>query len=154
MKTSITIAALALQRIAEAEALYNLGFYDAAFYIGGYSIELLLKAKVCKNLNIPDFFDDDARSSRKLATASQRGKPHDNLYKPFKVHDYEQLLILCGLFTEVQTKIIQDINFNTDWSIVTTWSEQARYDTGKSDRDVQLAITAFKNIGIWIQQFL
>lgn len=31
-------------------------FIDAAYYIGGYTLELLLKANICNTLKIEDFF--------------------------------------------------------------------------------------------------
>ena len=55
---------------------------------------------------IPDFFDFDNSKTRKLPVSKTKRIDKDNLYKPFKVHDYEQLLILSGLYTEFSNKII------------------------------------------------
>lgn len=56
MNSKANIEALADRKYEEAECLFNPGFFDGAYYMGGYVIELLLKAKVCKTLNINDFF--------------------------------------------------------------------------------------------------
>jgi HEPN domain-containing protein len=42
------IRQLAYERLEEAQILAQNGKYDGAFYLAGYSIELMLKAKVCE----------------------------------------------------------------------------------------------------------
>lgn len=39
------IIKLAWQRLQEAEILYSNNMHDGAFYLAGYSVELMLKAK-------------------------------------------------------------------------------------------------------------
>ena len=75
-----------------------------------------MKAKICKTLDIQDFFDFDNARNRKLPTS--RNKSKDNLYKSFKVHDYEQLLILSGLYTVFAEKITTDQSASNSKSVV------------------------------------
>src|SRR5688572_6605240 len=107
--------------------------YDEAFYIGGYAIELLLKAKVCKTLLIPDFFVFDT-SKAKAET-----------YKPYKSHEYSQLILLSGLYQELQN-ILADPMFKSHWSIVCTWEEGSRYTLGQTRKDAQIFITSLQEI--------
>lgn len=43
----------------EAKVLYRNKKFDGAFYLAGYSVELLLKAKIGENWGIPNLFDLD-----------------------------------------------------------------------------------------------
>ncbi|MDP3007736.1 MAG: HEPN domain-containing protein [Methylococcales bacterium] len=45
MKTAQEIKDIALERLQEAAILCDNGKYDGAFYLAGYSVELMLKAK-------------------------------------------------------------------------------------------------------------
>jgi hypothetical protein len=42
---------IAQARLEDAEALFRSGRYDGAIYIGGYAIEMALKARICETLN-------------------------------------------------------------------------------------------------------
>ncbi|MDG6028095.1 MAG: HEPN domain-containing protein [Candidatus Brocadia sp.] len=39
----------------EAKALFDKGLYDGSCYLAGYVIELALKARVCKILDMTDY---------------------------------------------------------------------------------------------------
>ena len=154
MRTEAEIIDLSDKKLTVAEFLVANGFYDDAYYLGGYAFELRLKAKICKTLVIPDFFDFDNSKSRKLPVAKIKRADKDNLYKPFKVHDYEQLLILSGLYTEFSNKIITDLVFGADWSVISKWDESLRYSTGTNEADVNSFLQSIKNMIQWLQQYL
>ena len=113
MNNPADIIALADAKLLEAACLLNNNFFDGAYYIGGYTIELLLKAKVCKTLGIPDFFLFDTKKARA------------ETYKPFKAHDYSQLLVLSGIYPILENEINSNIIFKGHWSIASTWNEGA-----------------------------
>ena len=50
---------LANQRMREARILFDANEIDGAFYLAGYSVELMLKWKICKNFEIPNLFSSD-----------------------------------------------------------------------------------------------
>jgi len=154
VKTEAEIINLANAKLKVAEFLLQNNFFDDAYYLGGYAFELLLKAKICKTLAIADFFDFDNLKSRKLPTAKSKAGEKENLYKPFKVHDYEQLLILSGLYTEFENKISNDLIFSADWSVVSKWDESLRYKTGNNQKDAQSFINSIKNMMRWLTQYL
>lgn len=154
MRTEAEIINLSNRKLTVAIFLAANDFYDDAYYLGGYAFELLLKAKICKTLVIPDFFDFDNSKSRKLPINKTKRVDKDNLYKPFKVHDYEQLLILSGLYTEFSNKITTDLVFGADWSVVSKWDEGLRYSTGTNKADVDSFIQSVKNMILWLQQYL
>lgn len=156
VKTEAEIITLSGIKLKAAEVLLKNGFADDAYYLAGYSLELLLKAKICKTLLIPDFFDFDNARKRKLYVSKTRSGDRETLYKPFKVHDYEQLIILSGLYGEFSKKTsdTSDLAFTADWSIVSNWDENLRYLTGSNKADVESFIASIKNINKWLTQFL
>ncbi|MBC7425011.1 MAG: hypothetical protein H7321_00635 [Bacteroidia bacterium] len=80
----------------------------------------------------------------------------ENLYKPFKVHDYEQLIILSGLYSEFSKKLTDtaDLDFSADWSIVSNWDENLRYTTGSNKPEIESFIASLKNINKWLRKYL
>ncbi len=50
------IEKLAWQRLEEAKILYENKMFDGAFYLAGYSVELMLKSKICNRMGIPNLF--------------------------------------------------------------------------------------------------
>jgi HEPN domain-containing protein len=139
MQCQADIQKMADQKLKESQCLIGNGYFDGAYYLGGYAVELLLKAKVCKTLGIDDFF------------AFKRFKKE--FYRPYKVHDYEELLILSGLYSEF-VKAQTDVTFKTHWSIVGTWNENARYLTGKSSKDARDFLISLEEIVKWIEKHL
>ncbi len=140
MKTEAEIIALSDSKLKAAEILLANGLVDDAYYLGGYSIELLLKAKICKTLCVPDFF-----------TFSSKGGVKPETYKPFKTHDYEQLLLLSGLYEELSNQKTTDETFQSDWSLICNWGENFRYSTGTSSSDVKIFIDALKRMAKWLK---
>ena len=154
MKTESDIIILANNKLKVAEFLVDNGFYDDAYYLGGYAFELLLKAKICKNLLISDFFDFESSKKRRLPGAKNKASDKENLYKPFKVHDYEQLIILGGLYTEFSKKIENDVVFDSDWWVINKWDENVRYSKNRQQKEVESFISSIKNMAKWLQQYL
>lgn len=50
---------LSKARLLESKVLFKNGFYHGSIYLGGYSIELALKAVIVKNLNKEMYFEPD-----------------------------------------------------------------------------------------------
>ena len=142
MQCQADIQALADVKLKEAECLFNNGFYNGAYYLGGYAVELLLKAKVCKTLKIDDFF---------ASKGSKPGKPE--MYKQFRVHDYTQLLILSGIYPDFEAELA-NVAFKKHWSLVSAWNEGTRYLTEKTSTDAQDFLTSLNEIVTWIKKHL
>ena len=142
MNSQADIVTLADAKLKEAECLFDNGFFDGAYYIGGYTVELLLKAKVCKTLGIPDFFLFDTRKAKA------------ETYKPFKAHDYSQLLVLSGIYSELDSELNNNVVFKAHWSIVSSWNEGSRYLTGKTAAEVKSFLISVKEVSTWIKKYL
>lgn len=139
MKTSQEIQTLALQRLAEARVLHQSGFHDGAFYLGGYAVELALKAIICKHLDIDHFFDGN--------------QPYS---KPLKVHDYETLLVFAGLQQKHHQHKSRDSAFLKNWQRVATWKSEDRYVANRAPKQVAEFLDAVDHpqngILTWLQK--
>lgn len=131
-------------RLREANVLFNNHLYDGTCYLAGYSIELALKAAICKRMGVPDFFET-IRSETARA---------------FKIHNLDELITLAGLRPKFDTQIATNIHFRDNWSFIKTsinWSEQLRYQVGKNQIEAQTMLSAISDSqnGIlpWIKKY-
>ena len=92
------------------------GLFDGAVYLAGYSLELALKARICRLL------DSDY--------------PLEGPFISFKTHSYNTLLRLAGLEKAFDAQKLTDADFNRYWSTLIGsngaggtegWSETWRY---------------------------
>ncbi len=145
---------MAYERLSEAELLCNHGKYDGAFYLAGYSIELMLKAKVCEHLGIDNLFDEKPQTVVHGVS---------DVRKAVKTHDIAVLLIFAGLRIKFGTdksenKVLEQTNTRLfDASGHCTWNEQIRYQPIGSQiaKDVQELVELLqheKGLLQWIEK--
>jgi HEPN domain-containing protein len=119
------IKKIAKARLQDAEALFAAGRYDGAIYLGGYAVELGLKARICKTLGWSGYPSTSAEFKD---------------YRSFKTHDLDVLLHLSGSEDKIKTK------FLAEWSAVAQWDPDARYqptgNVGAADARLMLSATA------------
>jgi HEPN domain-containing protein len=101
-----TLREAAAEKLKDAEVLFNGQRYDATVYLCGYVIELILKARICKVL-------------RFVGGYPAPGEKHE--YGSLLTHKLDVLLRLSG--KEAAKKRIAK-----DWSIVSDWNSEMRYD--------------------------
>jgi hypothetical protein len=106
MLTRKALRRIARARLTDARALLQSRRYDGAIYLCGYSVEIALKARICKTLRWPGF--------------PLTNKEFEGL-SSFKVHKLDVLLHLSGIETKVKTQ------YFADWSMVLQWEPEARY---------------------------
>ncbi len=105
------IATAELRRIADAKladavVLRQAGRYDNAIYLGGYAVELALKARICDTLGWNGY--------------PETGGEFHHL-QSFRTHDLGMLLHLSGQETRIKN------DFSRAWSTVSLWNSAARY---------------------------
>ena len=115
------IKKLAKQRLEEAQILYKNGMCDGAFYLAGYSVELMLKAKICERLGIPNLFDEANIDTNNI-------KGIGEIRKMLKTHNLFILLIFSGL----KIKFDNDKAVNKELAkasslLFNAWDETVRY---------------------------
>ena len=122
MKNSNEIKTLAYERLSEAQILCDNGKYDGAFYLAGYSIELMLKAKICQQFGIDNLFDENCNI-----------QGVNEVRRAVKTHDIAVLLIFSGLkaqfdiikSTHITLAEINSLLFTASGRCL--WNEQIRY---------------------------
>ena len=144
------IRKLSWQRLKEAEILLKNGMFDGAYYLAGYSVELLLKAKICDRLGIPNLFDENSKSYSEKGIGEIR--------KTLKTHNLFTLLILSGL----KVKFDNDKATNKELAksnslLFNSWDENARYKPcgHMVDKDVEKLINLLSGtngIITWIEK--
>jgi len=121
MKNLIEIKALALERLGEAEILYQNKKFDGAFYLAGYSAELMLKAKICIRMGVPNLFDEDDKVLKSIPGISE-------IRKSIKTHNLIVLLILSGLKEKFDAdKSTNQHLFKANSLLFSNWNENSRY---------------------------
>jgi hypothetical protein len=137
MKLAEQIKNLAYERLEEAVILCNNGKFNGAFYLAGYSIELMLKAKVCEHLDVDNLFDEQCD----IYGISE-------VRKAMKTHDVGVLLVFSGLRAKLEIAKSTNLLLTKMYSLLFAssgrclWNEQVRYQpsgTYNSD-DVQMFI--------------
>ncbi len=98
---------IARAKLKDAEVLYKNRRYDGAVYLCGYTIEIVLKARICRTLKWAGF-------------PSTRSEFQS--YPSFRTHDLVVLLTLSGIETTITTQYFKE------WSIVSKWSPEMRYN--------------------------
>ena len=97
---------LARARLKDAKSLLGAKRFDGAIYIGGYVVEIALKARICRTLKWTEF-PESRKEFESLTT--------------FKTHDLDVLLSLSGREQGVKTDHL------AEWSAIGTWDPEVRY---------------------------
>ncbi len=151
MKNPKEIKDLASQRLKEAKILYENQMFDGAFYLAGYSVELLLKAKICERLGIPNLFDETDVNTNSI-------KGIGEIRKTLKTHNLFTLLIFSGLKIKFDRDKATNIDLAKSNSLLfNAWDENARYKPcgHMQDKDVEKLINLLSDpngILTWIEQ--
>jgi HEPN domain-containing protein len=116
--------ALAVDRLADAEALLQAGRFAGAYHIAGYAVECALKACVARKTNQHEFPPRDAQR--------------------YYVHDLPRLLEGAGLGSAQQQEATQDATFRRNWATVKDWTEETRYQS-RGQREAEELLAAISD---------
>ncbi len=137
MLTKAAIERLVEARFAEAISLFDAKHFSGAYYLGGYVVELAIKA--C----IANVFQQGAIPDRKFVNSIY----DDNL---------TALIRVAGLEADLKAKAQVDADFAQHWEYIAEWSESVRYQLVEEDKAKPL-IEALRdeNHGIlqWIKMY-
>jgi len=107
--TRTDLQLLAEERLSDAQVLLANGRFGAAYYLAGYAIECALKACIAKLTKAEDF-------------------PIKNSTNTVYIHDLKKLAGAAGVEVAIAQLAKNDQAFETNWALVTLWSEESRYD--------------------------
>ena len=135
------MALMAKERLAEAELLYSNNFLQGAYYLAGYAVEFSLKSLICKRLGVEVF-------------SQQKGGTNDwgsTVAKALQIHELPALLVFAGIQPALKLALTEK-SFFKDWSKVSEWDEQRRYQPIGSNKQVILEfIKSAKRIMEWVE---
>ena len=117
MRNSDEITLIAESRLEEARILLDNGKCEGAFYLAGYSVELMLKAQVCKHLQIPSLFDGRNCEVEGIA----------DIKRAVQTHQLKPLLILSGLFQKFNNDKAGNLILAETYALLDGWNETVRY---------------------------
>lgn len=125
---------LALLRRREAEVLFAANLYDGARYLAGYVLELALKARICRLLDIEEYPDTG------------------DFRRVYATHDLDQLLKLSGLSRKPS---LQENKLFDSWSTAASWRPERRYDVPGITQfeDVRDVLAAVDKVLTWIKKY-
>ena len=98
---------IARARLEDAKALLTASRFDAATYLCGYTVEIALKARICRTLNWTEF--------------PSTGGEFEG-YRSFQTHELDILLRLSGQEARVKR------NHFPLWDAVAFWKAESRYN--------------------------
>jgi HEPN domain-containing protein len=101
---------LARLRLKEVNSLLDAGHHSGAYYLCGYVVEYALKACIAKRARRYDFPLDP-----------------DTVRKCYS-HNYDNLVKAAEVGQELVNQVAADSAFKKNWTIVSQWSEQTRYE--------------------------
>jgi hypothetical protein len=126
---------LAELRLGDAQALLTIRRHSAAYYLAGYAVECGLKACIAKRFSRYEF---PPRNAQTLYT-----------------HRIADLVVGAQLQASLANEKSVSTTFNQNWSIVSAWSEESRYQTWSKQQASTLvnAITDVPDgVMAWIKQ--
>lgn len=103
------LQANATDKLRNADLLFRAGAHANAYYLGGYAIEMGLKACIAKNVfaeTIPD----------------------KAIIKGILDHDFNKLVGLAGLAKNLRMEQNRDFQFAGFWAVVSEWNTDSRYE--------------------------
>lgn len=104
MNTPEQIDTLADQKLSDAILILNhnpVSVHNAR-YLAGYAVELTLKAKICRHLEIPDLF-------------AKKDSKRTDVSLPFRTHHLYNLVLYAGL-NQKHEDAVQDPDHYKAWS--------------------------------------
>jgi hypothetical protein len=125
MLTKAALERLSEMRLNEAVALLEARLYPGAYYLGGYSAELALKACIARA------FQPDTTPDRRFV---------EKIY----THDLRKLVELAGLEANRRARVAVDAVFAENWEYVEAWSENARY-TETDEESARLLVEGLRD---------
>lgn len=125
------------ERKSDSKSLLEAGRWHSSIYVGGYAVEIGLKACIAKRMNKEIFFDP--KNASKIYT-----------------HNLKELVDVAALTESLSDKLAKDIVFSNNWKTIhTTWKESLRYETTRTRKealDFYKALTQRKHgVLTWIR---
>jgi len=129
--------AIALAKLDDARLLLEHGRWSSSYYLGGYALEIALKACIARTIEAETI-------------------PDRRFINDIFVHDLAKLVTLAGLKNALDARKDGDPAFWANWALVTQWRPEVRYEIVQPTT-AQLTVSAIADepsgVFPWIRQF-
>lgn len=119
MATGIDFRALSRAKMSAAKLLLRKGDFNGVIDNVGFSLELALKAVICKKLRLQNYPD-----SLSIALT----KTEKEIINFFKTHDFVTLLLLSGYSVDFSISPSTQRQLAQNWGVLAAWSPDVRYE--------------------------
>lgn len=125
-------------RLREAKTLLDAGMFDGAYYLAGLAVECALKACIAKKTQRYDFPD------RQSVLDSWN-------------HDPKKLVRVAELQSELDAAFARSERLQSNWSLVSDWSVDDRYQLSHSRQDAynlyRAIVSRESGVLTWIKKY-
>ena len=137
--TTAELQQMAVERIKDAKALLDGSRWEFAYYVAGYAVECALKSCLLARMTHTGWIFQDKAKIEECLT-----------------HDFDKLVILAGLKSELTSALAAGTAFAGFWVEVTKWKVISRYTT-KTEPEARALYEAITNdpdgVLKWIQKY-
>jgi len=127
---------LALERLADTQALLQAQRYTGGYYLAGYAVECALKVRIARQTKQHDF----------------PPKAADKNW----IHSITGLLDRAGLAAKLSAEAAESQTFGKNWAIVKDWTEEVRYQSRRRrEAEELLAAVTDSQDGVlrWLKKY-
>jgi hypothetical protein len=124
-----TLIEIAKAKLTDSRILFKENKYDSSLYLIGYSVEMALKSKICKILNLKNGFPENKYEFQSYIESNENelGNEIKNL-KQIKNHNLSDLLYYSGQEVIVKEQLLEE------WTKILFWSPDLRYKLNFKDK--------------------
>jgi len=112
---------LANKRFLDAKALFSKRRYQGCLYLGGYTVELLLKFNICKIFKLANGFPESKNEFNGYKSKVKQQFINVTSIRDFKTHDLPKLLTYSGKEYDIKALAL------VEWDTIKTWNPEFRY---------------------------
>ena len=121
MITKRDLKDLANKRFLDAKVLISKGRYQGCLYLGGYTVELLLKYNICKIFKFTNGFPESKNEFSGYKSKVKKQFINVTSIRDFKTHDLPKLLTYSGKEYDIKALAL------LEWDTIKTWNPEFRY---------------------------
>jgi hypothetical protein len=131
------LQALAVSRLDDAKLLLRRHRDASAYYLAGYAVEFALKAAIARRIE-------------------RHVLPDPGFIREVYQHDLDRLIGLAELRPELSNARRANVRFNANWTVVSEWSVESRYQFIDRRRSVVMVKAVGESSGgvlPWLQKY-
>ena len=120
---------IAFNKFEDAKLLFKSNRFDSSLYLIGYSIELVLKLKICKILKLDKGFPETKAEFESYIKLSDNDLGNEiKELKEIRNHNLQKLLYYSGQEFRIKAELLEE------WTNILYWNPELRYNLEIGDK--------------------